>query len=104
MDDRRFDALTRAMAQGSSRRTAIKGLLGGVLGGATLGRTLMPASAQPVCEIDADCPEPCSVCVQGQCVPICDGPDVICCDDICYNGNSCCLEAGDECGGEQLSC
>ena len=46
MDDRRFDALTRALARGSSRRTALKGLVGGLLGGAVMTTRLDRAGAQ----------------------------------------------------------
>ena len=37
MDHQRFDALTRSLARGTSRRRLLKGLLGGLAGGAALG-------------------------------------------------------------------
>lgn len=43
MDDRRFDAVARALATGTSRRRALKAILGGIAGG--LG--LRPAPAMP---------------------------------------------------------
>ena len=47
MDDRRFDSLTRALAQGTSRRTLIKGLLGlgGIAAAGVVVRNEGPAEA-----------------------------------------------------------
>ena len=62
MDDQRFDALTRAFARGTSRRTAIKGLFGGVIGGVALTARLNNAGAQTPCETADDCilPDACT--------------------------------------------
>jgi hypothetical protein len=43
MDKHRFDDLTRALATGTSRRTVLRGMLGGVAAGA--GVTLVPHAA-----------------------------------------------------------
>jgi hypothetical protein len=50
MDNQRFDALARALATGTSRRTVLKGLAGGAVGGTLLiaGATSQPAAAQQV--------------------------------------------------------
>ncbi len=46
MDKVKFDALTRAFATGTSRRTAIKGIFGGVIGGVAVATRLDFAGAQ----------------------------------------------------------
>ena len=62
MDDRRFDALTRALAHGSSRRTALKGLFGGVIGGVALTTRLDRAGAG----VEMPCDPPCAgICCNG---------------------------------------
>lgn len=38
MDEKRFDALVRARAEGASRRSVLKGLFGGIVGGVTLAK------------------------------------------------------------------
>jgi hypothetical protein len=56
MDEQRFDALTRLVSTGASRRTTLKGVLAwaakgaALAGGATVASALVPsrASAQPV--------------------------------------------------------
>lgn len=56
MDDRRFDALTRSLAAGASRRRVLKGLFGGLIGGAAFGgaqRTYAEDEGTPVPETDA---------------------------------------------------
>ena len=104
MDKVKFDALTRAFATGTSRRTAIKGLFGGAVGVAVATTRLNPAGAQS-CTPDtvlADCvlPDECTTatCEQfgetWQCVYAggCDGD--YCCGGICQE---CCGDA--DCGG-----
>ena len=57
MDTHRFDDLTRSLASGSSRRTVLRGLLGGVaaLTGFRAGSTAAaPAAKIDVCHYDAD--------------------------------------------------
>ena len=45
MDDRRFDSLVKALAEGKNRRSVLKGLLG--LGGAALvGSTVLEADSE----------------------------------------------------------
>ena len=52
MDDRRFDALTRSLASGISRRKVLKWLFGGaVLGGAAAGRVEDAAASH--CDTDS---------------------------------------------------
>jgi len=46
MDKQKFDALTRAFATGTSRRTAIKGIFGGAVGVAVATSRLNPTGAQ----------------------------------------------------------
>ena len=81
MDDQRFDALTRAFARGSSRRTAIQGLFGGLVGGVAVATRLDLAGAQTPC---GECPE--------------NRP--ICCGDI--EGGTCTTQccSNDDCGGD----
>src|SRR5690349_7713647 len=69
MDDQRFDALTRALARGSSRRTALKGLFGGLVGGVAIATRLDQASAGVPDECDCVA-VPCKslTCVSGECV------------------------------------
>src|SRR5690349_16147359 len=83
MDDRRFDALTRALARGSSRRAALKGLFGGLVGGAALATRLDGAGAQG-CESDTQCSNGFHCC-SGTCRQCCTAED-------CPN------EREDECG------
>jgi hypothetical protein len=108
MDDRRFDALVRAIGQSGSRRTLIKGALG--LGGlAAFGgmarHDLAEAARRPTptprpvscpgqqvpCETGCCCPDGLSKC-GGACCP--DGA-AECCDGACCYG---------ECYGEELCC
>ena len=46
MDDKKFDALTRSLAGGASRRGVLKGLFGGMAGSAAAAAGLRRASAQ----------------------------------------------------------
>lgn len=98
MDDRRFDALTRAFARGASRRTAIKGLFGGAVGVAVASTRLNPAGAQRTCTPDtvlADCPLP-DTCTTATCEPSGEAyycayrtcPGGICCNGVCQT--ECC--------------
>ena len=71
MDKQKFDALTRAFATGTSRRTAIKGIFGGAAAVAVAATRLDRAGAQgtpctPVTVLD-DCPLP-DACTQAQCL------------------------------------
>jgi LPXTG-motif cell wall-anchored protein len=45
MDDKRFDAFVRSLAEGASRRGVLKGMLGGLVGGAALSVGMSKASA-----------------------------------------------------------
>ena len=111
MDDRRFDALTRALGQGGSRRALLKGLLG--LGGVTAaGAVLHDTEAArrgfsgpalptgtvpptqppaPTATVVRPCPSnqvPCGTdcCADG--VAICCGNE--CCYGTCYGDGRCC--------------
>jgi hypothetical protein len=56
MEERRFDDLTRMLGQGTSRRTVLKGLLGG-LAAALVGRSIdAPGAAAANCSV-AHCME-----------------------------------------------
>jgi len=107
MDDRRFDALVRSLANGHSRRTVLKGLL--VLGGLAAGagfqateaaRRPAPTPTVPKCpgrqtwNVSASactCPSGSSQC-GAEC---CDTGVSVCCDNACCHG---------ECYGEELCC
>ncbi len=78
MDDQRFDALTRALARGSSRRTALKGLFLGVVGGVSLTMRQDRAGAQTECVDSSDC-NPCQECIEGECSYPVSYPDGLCC-------------------------
>lgn len=107
MDDRRFDALTRALAGGTSRRTAIKGLFGGAVGGIAVATRLGKVGAQPPpeCETVLDCSLP-DTCTTATCdfdesaqksychFLYCDG---YCCENgteigTCVAGGDCCSD------------
>ncbi len=118
MDDRRFDAFTRALGQRGSRRAALKTLLG--LGGiAAVGRIAIgddvqaaprptpvsrpprcPGSQTP-CATGCCCPSGTQNC-GGDCCPTgdysvcCDGA---CCNGICYGEELCCPLGQLVCGG-----
>ena len=115
MEDRRFDALARALATGSSRRAALKALFGA--GGIIIGSRLHDADAA------RRRPTP----VPGQPTPVplpaikCPGAQVPCGDDCCCPdptdtkcGPACCPDAGSQCCdgaccqgvcyGEELCC
>ena len=91
MDDRRFDSVTRAMANGASRRSVIKALLGlGALAGAgsvlheaDAARRgfagppiLKPTPTPPISDCDG-------LSCNGDC---CDPDETICCNGFCCNG------------------
>jgi LPXTG-motif cell wall-anchored protein len=105
MDDQRFDALTRAFAKGSSRRTAIKGLFGGVIGGVAVASRLDLAGAQTPCgECPGNRPICCGDIEGGTCTTVCCS-DADCGGDFClFIGNdphnSVCVQcvADDDCG------
>jgi hypothetical protein len=119
MDDRRFDSLTKALADGRSRRSVFKGLLGiggtAIAGGALFGRDAEAArrptppskpvkcpgnqiSTEGVC----DCPAGLSQCNPGV-GPACCNDNVLsgspgyseCCDNACCEGT---------CLGEERCC
>ncbi len=58
MDDRRFDDLTRAISEGTSRRAMLKGVLGGSLAALLAAIGLDDADAQEL-EADASCRRRC---------------------------------------------
>ena len=111
MDTIRFDAVTRVLAAGASRRAALSVLAGAVLHGRGLVRGERPAEARrekrkrckPKCVGKAcgknGCGGTCGrcdgTCVGGVCVcpgglRSCDGACRQCCDDLhCENGRSC---------------
>lgn len=113
MDDRRFDALARSLASGSSRRTVLKGLLG--LGGiaaagavrqtAEAARRSTPTPQPAKCPgiqtwngTECDCPDPLTDCGPDCCntsVPRGNPAHSECCDGACCHG---------ECYGEELCC
>lgn len=129
MDDRRFDALTRALGQGGSRRTLLKGLLG--LGGvATAGAVLRDTEAarrgqsgpptagpQPTLAPQPTAPAPLP---SATTVPRCPGNQTPCGADCCCPagntkcGPDCCPDGQAECCdgaccfgtcfGEELCC
>ncbi len=107
MDDRRFDAVTRVMGRGSSRRTIVRGLLG-LTGLASISSILVkepvdaarrptPAPRPPGCPgIQTPCNDGCC-CPAGTsaCGPDCCPDGAICCDQACCYG---------QCYGEELCC
>lgn len=118
MDDRRFDALTRALGRGGSRRALLKGLLG--LGGITaigaILRNSAPVEAQrrptPTPRVP-QCPGNQIPCGDGCCCPsgteecgsaccptnlaqCCDGA---CCYGTCFEGGLCCAPGQRACNG-----
>ncbi len=97
MDNQRFDALTRAFAMGTSRRTAIKGIFGGAVGVAVATTRLDRAGAQ-TCEERVDCEnvqqESCTdICPEGSqpgnnrgLSGVCCTGNGLCCSNNCVNG------------------
>src|SRR5680860_540254 len=98
MEDKRFDALTRSLAQGTSRRRMLKGLFGGLVGGAAVsvvGAQRASAADRALgesCTTEDTCISPniCTVvaCVSGTC-EITEGG--------CPDGELCCPEQGGSC-------
>jgi len=91
MDDHRFDSVTRAMANGASRRSIVKALIGlGALAGAgSVSREVNAARrgfAGPPIMLPTPTP-PLSDCdglsCNGQC---CDPDETVCCDGYCCHG------------------
>src|SRR5689334_6521114 len=106
MDDRRFDHPVRSLANGGSRRTLIKGLLG--LGGiAAVGsvalddevraaRRSTPTPKPPTCPGSQVWDGSACVCPSGtQCGPDCCPAGAQCCNSACCYGT---------CYGEELCC
>ena len=114
MDDRRFDALVKAMATGTNRRSLVKGLLG--LGGATVVGSALRESAVDAARRPTPTPKPVTcpgrqtwngtACVCPGSAPDKCGPDCCnaaavgpthseCCDNACCKGT---------CYGEELCC
>lgn len=81
MDDRRFDAIVKSLAEGKSRRTVLKGILG--LGGAALaGGALLEGDTDAARRPTNPTPTPVK----------CPGQQVVC-------GNTCCCPTGQsKCG------
>jgi hypothetical protein len=111
MEDRRFDALARALASGSSRRQLLKGVLG--LGGVSFGAAAMVSTGTRESEAARrPTPTPRPVKCPGRQVPVdgvCRCPDgyTKCGPDCCPDGkaeccdNACCYGT---CYGEELCC
>lgn len=97
MDRTKFDDLTRAMATGASRRSVLKGMLGGVAAGA--GITLAPeiAGAQ-----DDICIEPLGECEMVDGATPCCG-SYTCFEALCDNAKGC-WDVEDECDTEFPCC
>ncbi len=98
MDDRRFDALVRTMASGSSRRQMVKGLLGlgAVVGAAALTQDA-EAARRGFSGPKLPTPPPCvPVCTEG----ICGGPDG--CGGACGCGDGWYCSGGGCCQNIQL--
>jgi hypothetical protein len=100
MDDRRFDALTRSLALGFSRRSVIRGFFGGAIAGVAAAVPTRIALAQ--CSEDEDC-GPCERCDEGSCEPIlliCEEGQRTCCVGDVPTCAACCIDdhCGTECG------
>ncbi len=97
MDRTRFDELTKALATGASRRSVIKGMLGGVAAGA--GITVVPqvAGAQ-----DDVCIEPLGECEMAEGATPCCG-SYTCFEALCDNAKGC-WDVEDECDAEFPCC
>lgn len=119
MDDRRFDWLTRGIAEGRSRRALLKGLLGlgtgivlakpavddaeaarrGYSGPPIPPKSPTPAPEPPGCSSgstqcgSACCPDATSECCNG-----------VCCEGYCYNGNQCCPSPREYCAENNTCC
>jgi hypothetical protein len=97
MDRYRFDSLTKAMASGTSRRTLLKGLLGGAALGT--GVTLVPESVGAQDDI---CIEPGGECVMEDGATPCCG-SYTCFEAMCDNAKGC-WEVEDDCDAEYPCC
>jgi hypothetical protein len=114
VDNGKFDNLTRAIGQGASRRSVLKGLLGlggaSVVGGALVHSPRTEAARRPKTPVPPPkCPGmqywdgTACVCPDGntQCGPACcaDGVseccDNACCPGTCYGEELCCARVGD---------
>lgn len=114
MDDRRFDSLVKALAEGKSRRSVFKGLLG--LGGAAIVGTTVVESDTDAAVRPTPTPKPvkcpgqqvpvngvctCPTSAPQKCGPSCCNPAGVgsahteCCDRSCCNG---------KCYGEEQCC
>jgi len=118
MDDRRFDAFTRALGQHGSRRAALKTLLGlgGIVavGGIAVGDDVLAARRPTPVSRPPRCSGSQTPCASGCCCPsgteICGGEccqtgdysvccDNACCVGICYGEELCCPLGQLVCGG-----
>lgn len=97
MDRTRFDELTKALAKGASRRSVIKGMLGGVAAGAGISIVPQMTSAQ-----DDICIEPLGECeMSDEATPCCGS--YTCFEGLCDNAKGC-WEVEDECDDEFPCC
>jgi hypothetical protein len=96
MDHQRFDALTMALAGGTSRRRVLKGVLASVAGGAVLsGREAL--AGEPVCIGPGGT---CSAVSSAGAVPCCEG--LLCCENAPDFCAECCKD--DDCGSGEICC
>jgi LPXTG-motif cell wall-anchored protein len=112
MDDRRFDAWTRSLAAGTSRRNVLKGLFGGLVGGAAVATRLDRAGAQQTCEVAEDCTGELGPCQRWFCNQdgggICEqrgcGDGTYCCEatGVCTPNGDCCDDS--DCVGDPGPC
>jgi hypothetical protein len=104
MDKVKFDALTRAFATGTSRRTAIKGLFGGAAAVAVAATRLDRAGAQTTCTPETvldDCLLP-DACTVATCERVSDTAPYFCAyESLCGETRRCCDGVCSECCGDE---
>jgi hypothetical protein len=86
MDGQRFDALTRVMAAGTTRRSALRAIAGLATG--IVSRRGARAKAQATCPLPGEA---------------CSGSNLCCEGTVCLNG-TCCSFDGDSCNGVPSNC
>jgi hypothetical protein len=102
MDDDRFDNLTKRLATGTSRRTALKALAAGAIGAFVSATRGNDAAAKRSCTSNADCskdPVAGQICLGGECCSKarrCNG-DTVCCDQGQYCTEQGCCPRNDVC-------